>query len=94
MRFYPHPFSMEETENWIALMHARYARDGFALLAVDDLETGAFLGNVGPMVQEVDGTAEIELGGRSHRRGRDRGSRPRPREHAASGCSKRSAPTT
>jgi RimJ/RimL family protein N-acetyltransferase len=62
MRFYPHPFRREETEAWIAHVHARYERDGFGLLAVEDAETGAFLGNVGPMVQEVDGMAEIELG--------------------------------
>jgi len=62
MRFYPHPFRMEETERWIAWVRERYERDGFGLLAVEERETAEFLGNVGPMVQEVDGFDEIELG--------------------------------
>jgi RimJ/RimL family protein N-acetyltransferase len=62
MRFYPHPFSREETDEWIVRAQVRYERDGFGLLAVDDRLTGEFLGNVGPIVQEVDGVDEIELG--------------------------------
>jgi [ribosomal protein S5]-alanine N-acetyltransferase len=62
MRFYPHPFSPEESREWIERMHERTERDGFALLAVEDRETGEFLGNVGPMVQHVDGVDEVELG--------------------------------
>ena len=54
MRFYPHPFSLQESREWIEKMHERYERDGFALLAVEDRETGEFLGNVGPIVQHVD----------------------------------------
>ena len=44
MRFYPHPFSMQESREWIERMHERSERDGFALLAVEDRETGEFLG--------------------------------------------------
>ncbi len=62
MRFYPHPFSLAESEQWIERMQERYARDGFAVLAVLDRATGEFLGNVGPMVQRVDGVDEVELG--------------------------------
>jgi ribosomal-protein-alanine N-acetyltransferase len=62
MRFYPHPFSMEETEDWIARTRGHYDLDGFGLLAVVDLATGEFLGNVGPVRQLVDGVDEIELG--------------------------------
>ncbi len=62
MRFYPHPFSMDESREWIDRMHARYEEIGFALLAVDDLETGEFLGNVGPHLQHVDDVDEVELG--------------------------------
>lgn len=62
MRFYPHPFSMEESRDWILRMQARYREIGFALLAVEDHETGEFLGNVGPHLQNVDGVDEIELG--------------------------------
>ncbi len=62
MRFYPHPFSMQESLEWIEKMHERYERDGFALLAVEDRETGEFLGNVGPVLQHVDDVDEVELG--------------------------------
>ena len=62
MRFFPHPFSMDETVMWIERMRSRYELVGFALLAVEDRETGEFLGNVGPMAQNVDGADEIELG--------------------------------
>jgi [ribosomal protein S5]-alanine N-acetyltransferase len=62
MRFYPHPFSVDESRAWIARMQECYEERGFALLAVDDRETGEFLGNVGPHVQHVDGVDEVELG--------------------------------
>jgi RimJ/RimL family protein N-acetyltransferase len=62
MRFYPHPFSLEESRGWIERMQADHELHGFSLLAVEDLETGEFLGNVGPVVQTVDDTDEVELG--------------------------------
>jgi len=62
MRFYDHSFSLDETRAWIERVHARYERDGFALLAVEDRQTGEFLGNVGPMLQRVDDADEVELG--------------------------------
>ena len=62
MRFYPHPFSADESREWIEKMRERYERDGYALLAVEDRETGEFLGNVGPVVQHVDDVDEVELG--------------------------------
>jgi RimJ/RimL family protein N-acetyltransferase len=62
MRFYPHPFSVKETEDWIAWTRDNYVRNGFGLLAVEDLATGEFRGNVGPVLQHVEGVDEIELG--------------------------------
>ena len=62
MRFYPHPFSPEESRDWIRRMLASYEERGYALLAVEDRETGEFLGNVGPHHQHVDGVDEVELG--------------------------------
>ncbi len=62
MRFYPHPFSMEESRDWIRRMQARYEEVGFALLAVEDRATDEFLGNVGPHLQHVDDVDEVELG--------------------------------
>jgi len=62
MRYYPHPFSRQETEDWIVRARASYEIRGFGLLAVEDAATGDFLGNVGPTIQRVDGVDEIELG--------------------------------
>ena len=62
MRFYPHPFSLEESRAWIEGMRQRYERDGYGLLGVEALATGEFLGNVGPVRQSVDGVDEVELG--------------------------------
>jgi RimJ/RimL family protein N-acetyltransferase len=62
MRFYPHPFSLEESRLWIERMQDRYQRDGFGLLAVEDRASGEFLGNVGPARQVVDDADEVELG--------------------------------
>jgi ribosomal-protein-alanine N-acetyltransferase len=62
MRFYPHPFSNEESVAWILRAVEHYAKHGFGLLAVEDRTTGEFLGNVGPMMQCVDDVDEIELG--------------------------------
>ncbi len=62
MRFYPHPFSLDESREWIERMRFRYEQDGFALLAVEDRSTGEFLGNVGPLRQRVDEVDEVEVG--------------------------------
>jgi RimJ/RimL family protein N-acetyltransferase len=87
MRFYPHPFSLDETRVWIERMAERYARDGFALLAVEDRATGTFLGNVGPMVQHVDDVDEVELGWSITPTRAREGSRRRRRPPAAIGSS-------
>jgi [ribosomal protein S5]-alanine N-acetyltransferase len=62
MRFYPHPFSRDETRVWIERSLERQERYGFSLWAIEDRETGEFLGNCGPVPQVVDGIEEIELG--------------------------------
>ncbi len=62
MRYYPHPFSMEETRAWIQKWIEHEDRYGYALLAVQDRATGAFLGNVGLIHQVVDGIDELEVG--------------------------------
>jgi RimJ/RimL family protein N-acetyltransferase len=62
MRFYPHPFSREESRTWIERNAARYERLGYGLWAVEEKATGDFLGNVGPTLQVVDGVDEVELG--------------------------------
>ena len=62
MRFYPHPFSMEETRAWIQRCLDHGDRFGYSLLAVQDRATGQFLGNVGLHHQSVDQVDELEIG--------------------------------
>jgi RimJ/RimL family protein N-acetyltransferase len=62
MRFYPHPFSVEESRAWIERCLEHQAVHGFSLLAIEDRGTGEFLGNCGPMVQLIDGEDHVELG--------------------------------
>ena len=51
MRFYPHPFSREESRAWIEKFIERQERYGYSLWAIEDRETGEFLGNCGPVPQ-------------------------------------------
>jgi RimJ/RimL family protein N-acetyltransferase len=62
MRFYPHPFSWEESRAWIERSLERQERLGSSLWAIEDRATGEFLGNCGPIPQTVDGVDELELG--------------------------------
>jgi len=62
MRFYPAPFDREQTEAWIARQLERYQQDGFGLLLAELREDGAFVGTIGPSVQEVGGERLVEIG--------------------------------
>jgi RimJ/RimL family protein N-acetyltransferase len=62
MRFYPHPFSREESRAWIERSLERQARLGSSLWAIEDKETREFLGNCGTIPQVVDGVDEVEIG--------------------------------
>jgi RimJ/RimL family protein N-acetyltransferase len=75
MRFYPHPFSLDESRGGSTDARVPRARR-VPLLAVEDRETGEFLGNVGLILQR-DGVDEVELGW-SIARPRPPGSRRRP----------------
>ncbi len=66
MRFYPHPFSFEETEAWVARNMARSEGDGLGLWAVVLRDTGEVVGDCGAVVQQVDGSDELELGWHLH----------------------------
>jgi ribosomal-protein-alanine N-acetyltransferase len=61
MRFYPHPFSREESRAWIEKFVERQERDGYSLWAIEDRETGAFLGNCGPAPNLFDALYEFEF---------------------------------
>jgi [ribosomal protein S5]-alanine N-acetyltransferase len=62
MRFYPHPFSREESRAWIERSLDRQERYGYSLWAIEDRLSGEFLGNCGPIPQVIDGVGEVEIG--------------------------------
>lgn len=62
MRFYPQRYSREEARAWIERQLDRYARHGHALWLVVDKQTLAPIGQVGVMIQSVDGVDEPEVG--------------------------------
>lgn len=61
MRWYPHPFSRAEVEGWIARAQQRIETDGVSLWAVERQQDGAFLGDCGLLVQELDGQRVLEV---------------------------------
>ena len=62
MYAYEHGFSHAEVRAWLERQLERYAADGFGLWAVVDRLSGAFLGQCGLSIQEVDGVGELEVG--------------------------------
>ena len=72
MRHYPRALSASEVEEWLARQIARYP-GGTGLLAMELRETGALVGDCGPVWQEVDGTQELEIGYHVRREFQNRG---------------------
>lgn len=62
MRHYPKSLTRDEARAWIDRMNVRYARDGHALWLVVRREDDLPVGQVGLMVQPVDGREEREIG--------------------------------
>ncbi len=62
MKYYPHPFSPQEVENWIKWNIDNYAKYGFGLWAVIRKEDAAFLGDCGITMQNIDGEQLPEAG--------------------------------
>ena len=62
MRYYPKPFSREETREWIQWNLDLYRDHGFGLRAVVLKESGVFLGDCGLTIQVVDGREDVEVG--------------------------------
>jgi ribosomal-protein-alanine N-acetyltransferase len=62
MRWYPHPFSRDESETWIRRNLERYERDGYGQWATVLLDDGRLAGSCGLTNQSVDGVTEIEAG--------------------------------
>jgi ribosomal-protein-alanine N-acetyltransferase len=67
MRWYPAPFDHDGVVRWIEKQRERYERDGFGLLAVEELSTGELLGDCGPTIQFVEREPHVELGWHTRR---------------------------
>ncbi len=67
MRFYPKRYSRAEAEAWIHRQMDRYARHRHGLWLVLDKSTGQPIGQVGLVLQFVDGVEEPEVGYLIHR---------------------------
>jgi ribosomal-protein-alanine N-acetyltransferase len=61
MRFWPRPYSVEETREAIERMTAYYEEHGFGLWATIHKPDGRFLGRCGLLRFVVDGVAETEV---------------------------------
>jgi [ribosomal protein S5]-alanine N-acetyltransferase len=62
MKYYPAPFTLEQTQNWINRNQERYVEDGFGLWGICLKETNELIGDCGLVKQKVDGETEIEIG--------------------------------
>lgn len=72
MRFYARAFTPEEIASGIERQIERY-RSGTGLLGMIMKETGALVGDCGPVWQEVDGRRELEIGYHVHPAWQNRG---------------------
>lgn len=62
MRFYPHPFSHEEVEDWIKWNLDNYQKYGFGLWGVCLKESGEMIGDCGITMQQVEDDLFPEIG--------------------------------
>ncbi|HUO18028.1 MAG TPA: GNAT family N-acetyltransferase [Verrucomicrobiae bacterium] len=62
MKFYPSPFDRAAVEEWIEGNIRRYRNDGYGLWGMVLKSSGELVGDCGLMVQNVDGSNEIEIG--------------------------------
>lgn len=72
-RFYPEMAELIHVRSWIITNLASYAQHGLGLWALERRDTGAFVGDCGLSYQEVEGSAELELGYHLARPERGRG---------------------
>lgn len=62
MRHYPSTYSRAEARGWIERQRTRYAKDGHGLWLAISRESGQPVGQMGLLLQEVEGTFEHEIG--------------------------------
>ena len=68
MQHYPAPFDKERTGRWIEWNLENYSKHGFGLWAVVLKETGAFIGDCGITLQDIDGERLPEIGYHIHKK--------------------------
>lgn len=62
MKYYPRPFTVDMTRDWIDWSLRNYAEHGFGLWAMILKEEDRLVGDCGLTIQLVDGVDEIEIG--------------------------------
>ena len=67
MRFYPHLYSREEARGWLERQVGRYREHGHALWLVEERAGGEPVGQVGLLMQTVNGAPQPEVGYLVHR---------------------------
>jgi len=67
MRFYPKPLDREGSREWLERQRRHYEDNGHGLWLVEDRSLGAPVGQVGLLLQEVEGDWELEIGYLIHR---------------------------
>jgi RimJ/RimL family protein N-acetyltransferase len=67
MRHYPKPLDREESLAWIERQLARYAAHGHGLWLAEERESRRPVGQVGLILQDVEGSREPEIGYLVHR---------------------------
>jgi len=67
MRFYPRRYSREEAWGWVERQLARYREHGLGLWLIEERAGGEPVGQVGLLVQRVNGALQPEVGYLVHR---------------------------
>ncbi len=67
MAFYPRPYSLEETKNWIKRSQSSYEVNNFGLWALELKTSGTFIGQCGISYQDIDGEKVPEIGYHLHK---------------------------
>ena len=67
MQHYPKPYDAQGTKRWIQWNLDNYRQYGFGLWAVELKKTGAFIGDCGLTMQNIDGQQLPEIGYHIHK---------------------------
>ena len=67
MQHYPKPYDKAGTQRWLDWNFNNYKTYGFGLWAIELKETGAFIGDCGITMQNIDGESLPEIGYHIHK---------------------------